>query len=345
MIQNNNLSVLPFYDNVKYQHDKKSYAYGKIYPLYVPVRILMPFQIIRHTRSNPINQVRLFKNDGSLFLDITAQIIEVGLQIKRFESLGFDIIINIGLLPMSILMPEGVYYLSISDSVQTWFSEKFTAVNNLSKHLKIEWYDSEDVFFEGGAIVYTEPRFKNILYLDSEIGKPEYVFEEEGEKRDGYFFPEKQISEKTYKFTFLAPEYLCDAMRVIRMSDYVKITSEERVYNCDTFLITPKWEIQGDLASVETEFETSTVIKKIGKGYIPQLNGDFNFDFNNDFNIGDNIVDVPIEPNPEISFTNFAASSDVSIIIIINILLIRGYPLTHLVTLSRNRHLLHKPLV
>jgi len=135
MTQNNNLSVLPFYNDLKYQHDQKSYAYGKIYPLYVPVNILLPFQIIRQTRSNSITQVKLFNNDGSLFLDITSQIVEVGLQIKRFESLGYDVIVNFGLLPMSISMPEGVFYLSLSDGIETWYSEKFTAVNNLSKHI------------------------------------------------------------------------------------------------------------------------------------------------------------------------------------------------------------------
>ena len=46
----------------------------------------------------------------------------------------------------------------------------------------------------------------------------------------------------------------------------------------------PNWEDQGDLASVECEFETDTVIANIG-GYTPELvGGDFNKrDFNNDY--------------------------------------------------------------
>lgn len=40
----------------------------------------------------------------------------------------------------------------------------------------------------------------------------------------------------------------------------------------------------GDLASVEIEFKTNTVVKKIGRGYIISNKGDFNDDFNNDFN-------------------------------------------------------------
>ena len=153
-----------------------------------------------------------------------------------------------------------------------------------TSYLQIEWYDVENMVFDGGQIVYTNPKYKNRLYLCTQLGKPEYVFEEEGEERDGYFFPEKQISEKTYRFIILAPEYLCDVMRIIRMSDFVTVTDNYgRVYPCDTFLITPKWQTQGNLASVEVEFQTATVIKKIGRGYITPTGGDFNNDYNNDF--------------------------------------------------------------
>ena len=104
----------------------------------------------------------------------------------------------------------------------------------------------------------------------TELGKPEYQFEEEGEDRDGYFFPEKRISEKTYRCTILASEYLCDVMRLIGLSDYVRVTDKYgRKYDCDTFLITPEWQTQGDLASIEIEFETDTVVKKIGQAIQP----------------------------------------------------------------------------
>ena len=284
MTPNNNLSVLPWYSDIKYQNHLKTYAYGNIYPLFTPARTLLPFQIIRSTRANAITGVKLYTKTGTLFLDITTQIIETGLQVKAFPTLGIDVIVNPGILPMAINMPEGIYYATITDGVETWFSDMFTVVNDVSNYLKIEWYDVEDLTFDEGAIVYQSPAFKNVVYLCAEIGKPEYVFEEDGEKRDGYFFPEKQVSEKTYKFTFLAPEYLCDAMRIIRMCDVVKVTAEGRMYDCDTFLITPKWQTQGDIASVETEFECATVIKKIGKGLAVVNSGDFNNDFNDDFN-------------------------------------------------------------
>lgn len=287
MIQNNNISVLPWYTSIEQQNHRKSYAYGTIYPLFTPKRTLLPFQIMRNTSSRNITGAQLYDKNGVLFADITTALKETGLQIVPFASLGYDVIVYPSLLPFAIDTPDGIYYARMTDGVNVWYSEMFTIVGDLSGYLKIEWYDVENFVFDAGQIVYQNPKFHNVLYLCTELGKPEYTFEEEGETRDGYFFPEKQISEKTYRCMALAPEYLCDVMRFIRMSDKVFVTDKYgRQYDCDTFLITPKWQTQGDLASVEIEFETATVAKKIGRGYItPGSKGDYNNDFNNDFKI------------------------------------------------------------
>lgn len=287
MIQNNNLSVLPWYTSIEQQNHRRSYAYGAIYPLFAPKRTLLPFQIMRNTSTRDITGAQLYDKNGVLFADITTALKETGLQIVRFASLGYDVIVYPALLPFAIDTPEGIYYARMTDGVNVWYSEMFTIVGDLSGYLKIEWYDVENFVFDAGQIVYQNPKFHNVLYLCTELGKPEYPFKEEGETRDGYFFPEKQISEKTYRCMALAPEYLCDVMRFIRMSDKVFVTDKYgRQYDCDTFLITPKWQTQGDLASVEIEFETATVAKKIGRGNItPGRKGDFNNDFNNDFKI------------------------------------------------------------
>ena len=180
---------------------------------------------------------------------------------------------------------NGQYYATISDGTQTWYSEIFTVVNDIEPYLKIVWWDNEDFTMDAGTIVYkyaNGTQFRNVLYLQADIAKPEYPFEEEGETRDGYFFPTKQISEKHYRFSFLASEYLLDVMRFIRMADYAHIEKNGQIYNLDTFLITPDWEDNGDVAAVEAEFDTATVAKKIGRGYIQPTGGDFNNDFNND---------------------------------------------------------------
>lgn len=45
MIQNNNISVLPWYTSINEQNHRKSYAYGAIYPLFAPANRLLPFKL------------------------------------------------------------------------------------------------------------------------------------------------------------------------------------------------------------------------------------------------------------------------------------------------------------
>lgn len=229
-----------------------------------------------------VKSVKLFSKDGLFVKDLIDELNNSGLQIATLEDVDRDVIVYPGLYAMTSSMLNGQYYAELSDGVETWYSEIFTVVQDTSNLLKVEWYDIENFVFDAGAIVYRNPSYKNVLYLCTELGKPDYEFEEEGEDRDGYFFAEKQVSSKIYKCTITAPEYLCDVMRFIRMADYVRVTDQYgRSYDCDTFLITPKWQTQGDVASVEIEFTTSTAVKKIGRGYT--FKGDFNEDFNNDY--------------------------------------------------------------
>lgn len=294
MIPNNNLSVLPWYSSIEQQNARKWWVYGRVYPLFTPALFMLPFQILREHRENaPISLFQVYTKDGVLIGDFTTKIIETGITIKEFATFGYDVIVFPGQLPVFTQFDNGQYYGVLSDGIETWYSEIFTVVNDIQPYLKIQWWDIDDFVMDAGTIVYKNPTFKNVLYLHADIAKPEYIFEEDGETRDGYFMPIKQISEKRYKFAFLASEYLLDVMRFIRMADYVLITKNGQTYKPDTFLITPQWEDNGDVAAVDAEFETSTVAKKIARGSgIPTPTpgaGDFNNDFNEDFNNQENI--------------------------------------------------------
>ncbi len=282
MVPNNNLSVLPWYTSIEQQNARKWWVYGRIYPLFTPAMFLLPFQVMRtHRPDTPITSFEIYKSNGELLGDYTGQI---GRHITIKELADYDVIVYTGQIPFTPAFNNGQYYAVMSDGNDIWYSEVFTVVNDIEPYLKIEWWDTEDFVMDAGMIVYREPNFKNVLYLDSDLAKPEYTFEEEGETRDGYFFPIKQISEKHYRFKFFASEYLLDVMRFIRMADYARIIYHGQKYELDTFLITPEWEDNGDVASVEAEFNTATVAKKIGRGYIVPTGGDFNNDYNNDFN-------------------------------------------------------------
>lgn len=229
-----------------------------------------------------ITEFSVFTREGNLVGEFTEQLYETGLCIKQYDDI--DVIVYPGLLPMFESFNIGQYYVRMSDDVNTWYSEVFTVVKDMEPYIKIEWWDTTDLHMDAGVISYTDPEFKNRLYLPSDIAKPTYSFEEEGSERDGYFFPEKQISKKTYRFAFLASEYLLDVMRLIRLSDFVRITKAGQEYSVDTFLLTPEWTEEGSVAEAIIEFTTATVVKKIGVGYIKAQRGDFNDDFNKDFN-------------------------------------------------------------
>ena len=286
MAPNNNLNVLPFYDSIEKQNHRRSYAYGSIFALLSEKSRILPFQIIReHSAGATVNKCNVIELDSGNTTDILCAAQSAGLGVKEFASEGYDIIINPSLLILPLVkLPTGNAYIELGDTAgNTWYSEIFTATTGLSECLKLTYWDQDDFVYPEGHIDYSSG-FKNTLYLPTEVGKPEYPFEEEVESRDGHVFIEKQISEKKYKFNFIAPEYLCDALRIVRMHDFIRITSRGETYTVENIVIDPSWEEQGDIASVNVEFECDTVIKKIGKASITQTGGDFNNDFNNDYN-------------------------------------------------------------
>lgn len=279
---NNNISPLPFYDNIALQNHRKDYAFGQVYQLITYRNMLLPFQVVLASGTS-VNWVRLYNFNTGKYTDITTSIKENGLQIKSFT--GFKLLKYPGTLPIIGIVHEGQYYLAISISgLRTIYSDIFTVCNKVDDYLLIEYSNSYNFELKNGIVDFSD-NFKFKCYLNTQVGKPEYDFEEEAAERMGYTFIESQVSKKIYKFTFLAPEYLCDALRIVRLCENKKITSKLQVYDLTTFNMEPEWEDQGDLAAVECEFETDTVIANIG-GYKPELlSRDYNNDYNNDYNI------------------------------------------------------------
>lgn len=276
MIPNNNLSPIAFYRNINEQMNRRSYAYGNVYPIFVSANSLLPFQIIRsHTDSKDFN-IRVMNP----FTGRLVKVISLNIDVYPFPDYGYDILLYNG-GNINLYIPESQCYLTFSDGVNVWYSDMIVPIKDLSPYLCLQWYDTSDFIFLAGAIVY-KSGYKNTMYFITELGKPEYTFEDEGEERDGLFFPEKLLSYKTYKFNILADEATCDVLRIAQLSDIVMIKDKYgNTYRADTFQINPKWEDQGDLASVEASFTTSTVMKKCG--YLGVSKHDYNNDFNEDF--------------------------------------------------------------
>lgn len=278
---NNNISPLPFYDDIALQNHRKSYAFGQVFPLITYKNYLLPFQfktVFSGDYLSSISVLLVDYNTGSE-LAISQELKDAGLIVKQVNDQA--IIEYPAHFPLATPWPEGLYYLRISIRGINYYSEVFCVKNNVDDCIMLEWDNSYNLEVSGLPIDFQGFTFR--CYLQTQIGRPEYVFEEEATERMGYSFIESQVSKKTYKFTFVAPEYLCDALRIVRLCNGKRITQGSEVYIPTAFSIEPKWQEQGDLASVEAEFDTDTVVANLG-GFTPVApQTDFNNDFNQDY--------------------------------------------------------------
>lgn len=285
------LSPLRFYDNLNKQNHRKNYAYGHISPLIVKPHKLSPFQFVIPEKYSGYTLYEAYlhdaKSDNIVLDNMGVRLLETGFRIDEYE--GYKIAIYNGLLPIQDINQEGVYYLEIvfkkNEDICKFFSEVFCFTNSLEEYIELEyWNESGNFHIKDGIIVFPKD-FKFKLLLKSEIGKPEYNFEEESTKRLGYTFIESQVSKKIYKFNSVLPEFICDALRIVRLCDNKIIRAGDDKFEAITFEMDVDWQTQGDLASVTCEFETDNVIVNLG-GFVPEhipKGGDFNSDFNEDF--------------------------------------------------------------
>lgn len=281
------LSPLKFYDSLDKQEFRKSYAYGHISPLITKANTISPFQFVipSYYPLRQLNTAYICDIHGNHVTEnIATTLINAGFSVKTIE--GYNIAIFPEIFPIPELKYEGQYYLELNSTGGIWkfYSEVFCYTNNLDNCLEIEyWNKTGDFSLKNGLITFQDDfRFK--LYFKSELGKPEYNFEEEATKRLGYSFIESQVSKKVYRFNIIIPEYLCDAMRLIRLCSNKTLTSKGETYDMLSFDMEVDWQQQGDLASVTCEFETDNVLVNLG-GFVPEeLGGDFrNAHYNDDF--------------------------------------------------------------
>lgn len=273
------LSPLKFYDALEKQERYKSYAYGHVSPVIMPFNTIYPFQFVLPTGITAnIGECWLIRaSDNSVSLQIYTQLKEAGLSITN------GVVMFPGVFPINDIHFEGEYYLRFTIGGKRFYSEVFCFTNNTDDCLEIEYWNPEaDFALRNGMITFTN-NFHFKVLLKSELGKPEYNFEEEATKRLGYNFIESQVSKKTYKFNAILPEYMCDALRLIRLCSNKILRSKGEEYEMLSFDMDVDWQDQGDLASVNCEFDIDNIIVNLGGFEYEKLSGDYNIDFNNDY--------------------------------------------------------------
>lgn len=277
------ISPLKFYDDFHKQNRYRSFAYGHVAPLITNPNVVSPFQLIVSGNVSEV-YVRSADTNKRVTDNVVERFKDAGL--RNVSKNDYNILLFLGIFPLSgVIDYEGQYWLEIH-SGGWYYSEVFCFDNNIDDCLEVEYWNPEgDFALKNGIIVLGSENFHFILLLKSELGKPEYSFEEEATKRLGYSFIESQVSKKTYKFNTVIPEYLCDAMRIIRLCSQKKITCKGETYDAITFNMEVDWQEQGDLASVTCEFDVDNIITNLGGFKHENLGGDFNNDYNNDYDI------------------------------------------------------------
>lgn len=254
---NNNFNILPWYTSLEKLNSKKWYAFGQTWPLICPNDSILPFQFVVPGVITSVSTITLITPDNTVTNTSVQPVIIAN------EKAGYSVImVHPGITSLGTILKIGQYRAQLVIGLDTFYSEMFTVVDNISDYIKLTYWNDENLYYNGGEVNYSN-NFKYTMYICSTIGKPEYEFEEELTKRAGYKFLESQTSNKIYKFNFVAPEFICDAMRLIRLSDYIKLEYDGDSYNALSFSYEPKWETQGDLASVDVEFDTDAIIQKL----------------------------------------------------------------------------------
>lgn len=261
----NNFSPLAFRKKESKATYEKWYAFGKKYAIPASANTLIPFQFtdvnVGEVQPDSIEVVAVNQETG--------EGIKTGVYVSRDDmpEHGSVLYVSPGKNSFREALPQGTYRAEFSIGTQMYISTPFCVIPGIetsSKYLLIEYWNDEKIAYPGGFITTgANNDFRYQMYVPATICKPKYEFEEELTKRAGYKFLELQTSTKVYAFTFVAPEFICDAMRLIRLSDYIRISHDGEYYNALNFEFDVDWQEQLYLAAVDCQFETDSIIQKL----------------------------------------------------------------------------------
>ena len=119
---------LAWYDSVTKQQYKRTGSVNDhiTAELINPKNIIIPFQIRRRTRPNEITTFELYTKDGVLDTDLTSIAPSGNLYIKTLTGSVYDYICYENFSELTSNIDCGQYYIKISDSVDTWYSDLIT---------------------------------------------------------------------------------------------------------------------------------------------------------------------------------------------------------------------------
>ena len=259
--------MLKWYDSLAEQEYRKPYAFDNVPTLPIEMNQIPPFQLIRSRTGAAITRFELVAFKTGTTTDVLSELTTNGLAVLQPAGKAYDIIYYPSTVRIATpIFDQGGYYAVMSDGVNTWYSDVFTMTPYLGGHIKLVWCHNRDFEFTGGHIQYTTSGFgngyKNYLWIDTYIVKPQYEYEREVKTRDGIVMPVRQIRKKVYRFEYIGPESIIDALSVIELHD-VKMVIDQNGQNFEAIefeMSDPEWFAQGNQAAVTITMITEKVV-------------------------------------------------------------------------------------
>jgi len=107
--------------------------------------------------------------------------------------------------------------------------------------IKITYSSTKNV----AGIDYEKSYLVNHLYLDADLGRPSYVYEEEGEENTkGEFRRSFAKVKKQYRITTYLMEHIIDALSVLQLHDNITVQASNGLsFSVDEFIMSdPEWD-------------------------------------------------------------------------------------------------------
>ena len=235
-------TALPIYDSITKQNRYKHFCDNMVWKMEIPSNKLPEFAYLRET--NPVFTFTLYAKDleGNIIDTFTAGELSPLLNIETYTN-GTELVTlnsSFDSFGSSEQLPNGDYYLEMTDGVDTYYSEVFSYTG----------FDSEDRTCYSRLMVVNNcqinefyPQFTQNLYIQNDIGLPEYVETElNHETIENQVVVDFRKIDKTRKFFLYGPEYLCDFFSLISMMDQVVFYSQNETIEIENALCDITWE-------------------------------------------------------------------------------------------------------
>lgn len=217
-----------WYDNIKKQSFRQeNLDFACYYGLVAPKNALLPFQLKKESLSKPTNWI-IVSRCGGIDIDISSNVsllkaVEVsdGIYVTyNGENISFNVTTG-NKVPLNLSPGEWYSILTFEDG-QVYYSDLFKVVDDVSKYVKLEFYDGSDL----SPIKYLDTDFKQVIFLDSVLSSSEPEIEEEGENdENGLFEATFQRLSVNHTLEVYVPDFLKIALTSLQMHSNILLTS------------------------------------------------------------------------------------------------------------------------